>query len=336
MRMRYTGLSVFLTVCAFCGCRHLSPGRVDDAGRISVNRFDTALLQWIDSDDPALQAHIKNTYPQMLEVLGKALFHESYADSSVFFDNLINYYSEPALHALYKDAVGHYAANSPAMAAITEDLSRGFRQMRRLFPSMRIPAVYLHVSGLQQNVIVADSLLSCSIDKYLGYGYPLYGDFFYPWQRRGMIPERGAKDGLKAWLKSEYPYRGKENVLLERMVYAGKITYVLTQLGKDFTYQNIMSLTDEEYKWFSDCEAALWTAMIERKHLYTPDLVTTSQYFRPSPATFISEKAPGEPGSFIGYRMVKKFMKRTRSSCEELMKNHDARDILKKSEYKPG
>jgi hypothetical protein len=307
----------------------------DDGNLIHINRFDSALLQWIDSDDPAVLAQIKSAYPRMTDVLGNALFHGNNPDSAAFFDRLINYYSEPALHSLYKDAIEYYSPDSPEMAGITEELSRGFGQMRKLFPSMQIPAVYLHVSGLQQNVIVADSLLSCSIDKYLGANYPLYEDFFYAWQRKSMIPGRVAKDCLKAWLKSEYPYRGKDNVLLDRMIYEGKIIYVLTQLGKDFEYRNIMSLTGEEYDWYLEYEAALWTAIIERKHLYTPEIVTTSKYFQPSPATFISEDAPGEPGYFIGYRIVEKYMKRTKSSCEDLLNNSDAPDLLRQSGYKP-
>jgi uncharacterized protein YjaZ len=144
-----------------------------------------------------------------------------------------------------------------------------------------------------------------------------------------------AKDCLRAWLTSEYPYRGKDNVLLERMIYEGKIIYVLTQLGKDFDYRNILSLTADEYRWCLEHEAALWTAMIERKHLYTPDITVTSKYFRPSPATFISEEAPGDIGCFTGYRIVEKYMKRTGSSCEELLNNNDAQKILTESGYKP-
>jgi hypothetical protein len=336
MRWKSTGLLVSLTIFAFYGCCCQSPGgRIDDTEAIHISRFDIALLQWIDSDDSTILAQIKETYPQMLDVLGKALFRRNDADSFIFFDNLINYYSEPTLHALYKSTVSYFSDSSSEMVGITDELSYGFRQIRRLFPSIQTPAVYMHVSGLQQNVIVADSLLSCSMDKYLGADYPLYKDFFYAWQLKNMIPGRVAKDCLKVWLKSEYPYQGKDNVLLERMIYEGKIIHVLMQLGKDFDYRNIMSLTADEYRWCVEHEAALWTAIIERKHLYAPDIATTSKYFLSSPATFISENAPGDLGYFIGYRIVEKYMKRTKSSCEELMKNNDAQDILKKSEYRP-
>jgi hypothetical protein len=320
---------------AFYGCQRRSSGMTDAADVVRVNRFDMALLQWINSDDSVLLTQIKDVYPQMLNVLGKTLFHKNYTDSSAFFEDLINYYSEPALHALYESTVECFSDSSPEVDGITDEFTYGFRQMQQLFPSIQVPVVYMHVSGLRQNVIVADCLLSCSMDKYLGSDYPLYKDFFYAWQLKSMIPGRVVKDGLKAWLKSEYPYPGKDNVLLERMIYEGKIIHLLMQLGRDFDYRNIMSLTDDEYKWCLEYEAALWTTMIERKHLYTPEIATTSKYFRSSPATFISEKAPGDLGYFIGYRIVEKYMKHTKSSCEELMKNNDAQDILKKSKYNP-
>ncbi|MDR1224952.1 MAG: DUF2268 domain-containing putative Zn-dependent protease [Tannerella sp.] len=335
MRLKLTGIFIFSVAFAFCGCHRRSFGMTDDSEMIRINRFDSALLQWIESDSPVILAQIETRYAQMLEVLGKALFKTGPADSSIFFDNLINYYSEPALHALYKDAVGFYSAGSIEMAGLTEELSHGFARMKKLFPALQVPAVYMHVSGLQQNIIVADSLLSCSIDKYMGSGYPLYEDFFYSYQRKSMIPERIAKDCLHVWLKSEYPYTGKENVLLERMIYEGKIIYILTQTGKDCTFQNLLSLTDDEYKWCRQYESTLWTTIIERKHLYTPDIATTSNYFQPAPATFISAEAPGDLGYFIGYRIVEKYMKQTRSTCEELMNNDDAQDILHKSKYKP-
>ena len=193
----------------------------------------------------------------------------------------------------------------------------------------------MHISGLQQNIIIADSLLSCSVDKYLGADHPLYETYFYDYQRKSMIPERVAKDCLAAWIKTEYQDKGKDNVLLDRMIYEGKIIYILTQTGKGYTFQNITSLTDEEYKWCMEYESSIWTTIIERKHLYTPDITATSKYFLPSPSLFISENAPGNLGNFIGYRIVERYVKKTKSTLEELMNNHDAQNILQKSKYKP-
>ena len=335
MRVRYLWIFILIITLTFCGCNGKSFGMMDSTETIHINRFDSALFQWIDSDNNLVLSEIKNEYPIMLEMFGKALFIEYYNDTSTFFDYLINHYSEPTLKSLYKDAITLYSANSPEMLQTEKELAYGFEQMKKNFPSMRIPAVYMHVSGLQQNIIIADSLLSCSIDKYMGADYPLYESFFYDYQRKSMIPERIAKDCLNAWIKSDYPYKGKDNVLLDRMIYEGKIIYILTQTGKNYTFQNITSLTEDEYKWCFEYESVLWTAIIERKHLYTPDIATTSKYFHPAPSIFISESAPGNLGIYIGYKIIERYMKQTKSTFEELMNNHDAQDILQKSKYKP-
>ena len=270
MKFRHIGLFIIIIAVTFNGCNGKSFGMVNDSEIMPINRFDAALFQWIDSDDSTVLAELKNKYPQMLDVLGNSLFTAEYTDVSILFNYIINYYSEPTLKSLYKDAMSFYSGNSQNTEDAIKELSYGFMQLKQLFPSMQIPAIYMHVSGLHQNIIVADSLLSFSIDKYLGLGYAPYEKLVNSFhQRKSMIPERMVKDGLSGWLKSEFPYKGKDNVLLERMIYEGKIIHVLIKAGYDYNFKNITSTTDDEYKWCLNYESTLWTTIIERKHLFT-------------------------------------------------------------------
>lgn len=332
MQFKYNWFLSFLTLSIFCGCTGKSFGMLENTEPMHINRFDSALYQWIDSDNPVQLEKIKQEYPHMLDVLEKAIFQTR---RPAFFNDLINYFSEPTLKKLYREAITFYAGDDAKTIHIAKEFAYGFAQMKKQFPTMQLPAVYMHVSGFQQNMIVADSLLSCSIDKYMGADYPLYADFFYDYQRKNMVPERVAKDGLSVWLQTEYPFQGKDNVLLERMIYEGKICYVLTQIGNKYTFRDLFSLSETEYKWCLEYESTLWTTIIERQHLYTPDIAVTSKYFQPAPSRFISEEAPGNLGHFIGYRIVERYMKQTKATCETLMNNNDAQDILQKSKYKP-
>ena len=335
MKNRYSWLFILIITLSFYGCNRKSFGMMDSSDTIHINRFDMALFKWIETDDSAVLTNIEKEFPAMLEALRKALFQTDIIDSSVFYDYLINYYSEPALKAMYKDAITFYSSDSPATMKVKNELTYSFEQLKNHFPKTRIPDVYMHVSGLGQNIIVTDSLLSCSIDKYMGADYPIYATFFYDYQRKSMTADRLAIDCVNAWIKSDYPFKGKDNILLDRMIYEGKIIYILKQTGLDLTFQNIISITDDEYKWCIDHEPVLWTTIIERKHLYTSDITTTNKYFQHSSSLFISEQAPGNLGSFIGYRIIEQFMKQTKSSFEQLMNNNDAQNILQKSKYKP-
>jgi hypothetical protein len=308
---------------------------MDDSDRIHINHFDTALFAWIDSDDPARLQNLINDYPQLLGLLGKSIFQTNETDSVAFLSRLKNYYSEPALKSLYKDAIALYDSNSPATKQIEKELSIGLKRLNELFPSMQVPAVYMHVSGLQQNIIVADSLLSFSVDKYMGVAYPLYEDFFYDYQRKSMRPERVAIDGLYAWLTTEFPCQSQDNTLLDRMIYEGKIIYLLTQVGAGYSFQQILSMDENEYSWCLKNESALWKTLIERNHLNTTEAMTISMYFQSAPSNFISADAPGNLGNFIGYRIVSRYMKQTKSDCKSLIQHNNTQEILQKSKYKP-
>ena len=335
MFLRQIWVLLLIISLTLCGCNRTSFGMNDDSIGIRINRFDSILYQWVETDDSESLQSLISDYPQLLGLLGKTLFQTNETDSSTFFDNLKKHYSNPTLKSLYNDALTFYAANSPTMNQIEKECSNSFTRLNKLLPSMQIPAVYMHVSGLQQNMIVADSLLSFSIDKYMGARYPLYEKFFYNYQLKSMIPERVAIDGLYAWLITEFPFQAKENDLLERMIYEGKIIYLLMQTGNDYTFQQIVPLTNDEYKWCLKHESMLWKTMINRKHLHEADAITISKYLSPVPISFISEDAPGHLGNFTGYRIVARFMKQTKTSCEELMHNNNANEILQKSKYKP-
>ncbi len=321
---------VILNLTGCDGCCMLK-GKEASHEPIHIHRFDKAMYQLVLTDNPERQQHLINTYPQMLKTLGLALFHNDEIQTNDFFDRIVNYYSEPNLNKLYRDALAKYEL----IETIENDLGKAFGYLHEAFPDMQIPAVYMHVSGLFQNVLVGDSLLSLSIDKYMGSDYPLYIDYFDKYQRRRMSQEYVVPDYLTAWLMSEYPFDGNDKVLLERMIYEGKIKYVLHQAVSQMIPEVLMGYTPEEYQWCKQNEAEVWKLIVERKQLYTPDRVTTSKYFLVRPSSFIADEAPGNLGCWIGWQIVTQYMKKTKASVAELMNNNDAQDILTKSKYKP-
>lgn len=320
--------SLFLAVL-LTGCN--GQNRSAAAEPIQIHRFDRALYQLIDSGDSTQIASIRQDYPLMTDILGKGILNIQSPDAPGFWSKLLTFYSEPTLKQLYLDAITRY----DSIADLQQQLGDGFAYIKAQLPAMQIPAVYMHVSGFNQNVLVGDSLLSLSIDKYLGKEYPLYQDFFYDYQLRKMQRENVVPDYLAGWLISEYPFAGKENVLLERMVYEGKIKYILSQALPATPPETLMGYTPQACNWIREHEADVWKAIVGRKHLYTPDLITTARYFEDTPSSFLADEAPGNLGAWIGWQIVSRYMAETHSTLEALMLNNDAQDILARSKYKP-
>lgn len=327
-----TFFTILLSAALFsCNGQQVNSADYTQAAPMHIHRLDKELFQLIDQGDSTLQAQLKAEYKAMLDILGKGVLNVQSSDAPGFFDKLANYYSEPTLKGLYRDAVVHY----DAIGDIEQALGSSFAYLRDNFPSMQTPAVYMHVSGLNQNVLTGDSLLSLSIDKYMGDNYPLYQDFFYDYQKQRMQRSHVVPDYLTGWLMSEFPFAGKENVLLEWMVYEGKIKHLVGQAMPESTEAGLMGYSEAEYNWCKENEAEIWKAIVERKHLYTPDQMTTAKYFENAPSTFLTNEAPGDLGKWIGWQIVKQYVKATNASPGQLMQNANAQEILTAAKYKP-
>jgi hypothetical protein len=330
--MRYEIVFMIAMFISCAGCRAQEKDRFAGAEPVRIYRFDKALFRLIEEgNDAGIQGELLCDYPEMLEVLGKGVLNMQTTSTPGFFDRLYSYYSEPTLKGLYRDAIAQY----DSVGDIERQMGRAFAYLRANLPDMPVPQVYMHVSGLGQNVLVADNLLSISIDRYMEPGYPLYQRFFHPFQREKMHCDRVAADYLTGWLLSEYPFGGDESVLLERMIYEGKIRYIVSQALPGLTPDVIMGYTEEELAWCAGHEADVWKAIVERKHLYTPDLTMTGKYLADAPASFLSADAPGNIGVWVGWQIIRRYVEQTGAGPGELMHGADASDVLVQSKYKP-
>jgi hypothetical protein len=219
---------------------------------------------------------------------------------------------------------------------INNELSYGVEALLQYFPSLKQPKIYMHVSGFNQNVIVADDFISLSADKYLGADYPLYREFFFDYQRQLMSPDRITPDYLLGFLMANFPFQGNAEVLLDKMLYEGKLRYVLSQLIPEREIWEYVGYSQEQYTWCRNNEARIWKQILENKHLYTPNSITTGQYINSAPHTAsLPVESPGRVGVWVGFQIVNTYMRNnSHTSLKELMEMTNYQQLLKQSKYK--
>lgn len=296
----------------------------------TINRFDRDIYNLIEKDDSLLFREIAGNHPEMFDIFGKGVLNMQSVDMPGFQERLVNFFSEPNLWSLYKKSLEKYAD----VSEIERRLGNGLAFVEANFPEIKTPAVYMHVSGLNQNVLAGERVLSVSVDKYLGKDFPLYENFFYEYERRLMTEKQIVPDLLAGLLLSEYSFEGNENVLLDRMIHEGKIKYLQEKALPEVTIDELLGYEEQDMAWCNQNEKMLWRTIVGNKQLYTPDQVVTARYFQPMPSTFLSDGAPGNIGIWLGWRIVTKYMDETNVSAKELM-NSKAQDILTESKYKP-
>lgn len=330
MRSIFFLLVINLFVLTSCIGQNTKVTAVKADSPVTITRFDREIHELVEKDDSLLFRQITERYPEMFDVFGKGVLNMQSVDRPGFLEKLVNYFSEPTLWSLYNQSLEKYKD----VSEIEYRLADAFAFVQTNFPAIRIPSVYMHVSGLNQTILVGEQVLSVSIDKYMGEDYPFYEDFFYEYERRLMTEKYIVPDCLAGLLLSEYPFEGNENVLLDRMIQEGKIKYLLEKALPWLSARELLGYNDAEMNWCHEQEKMLWKTIVGNKHLYTPDHMVTTRYFQAMPSTFLSAGAPGHIGVWLGWRIVSAFMNETNASATELMAAQP-QDILTRSKYKP-
>ena len=142
---------------------------------------------------------------------------------------------------------------------------------------------------------------------------------------------------MMGWLLSEFPQETYTEVLLDNILYRGKIMFLLETFMPGEKPETLMAYTPEQLKWCRDHEKEMWTSIIEDKHLFQNNRMITAKYINEAPYTsFFPHESPGRTGIWIGWQIIRSYMKNNPDvGLKELMEESNYRKILEKSGYRP-
>ncbi|MCH5328393.1 MAG: hypothetical protein J1E02_05190 [Coprobacter sp.] len=322
-------LVLFAAGCGSGGDRALRPEAVE------IVRFDRELAEAFGSESAAQEAAFAERYGAFVRLYCEGVLNLSPADSGYPVSGLRRFFSAPPVKRLYEDTERQFAD--------LRDTERGlgllFGEIARQFPEAERPLIYSHVSGMNQSYVVTDSVISIALDNFLGADYPGYGDVFYDYQRLTKTPDYIVPGVALVWLYDRFPYRepnGPE-MLLDRMIYEGKILYAAERLLPETPTAYILGYSPVQAEWLSKNERIIWDRMLRQQDLFSTDGLTRNKYIAPAPFTApLTLEAPGRAGRWTGWRIVSEYMRRHRDvSLLQLLTDSvtESREILRLSKY---
>lgn len=295
---------------------------------IKVHRYDKLLDEYISGNSFSALQKMSTDYPQET----KFLIEDVLAIGSVSDDNinlrLREYFSDTILKTLRRDARHKFRD----MGRIERDFTRAFRRLKRELPHMTVPRVYAQLSALNQSVVVGDSILGFSLDKYMGADYPLYNQFYYSYQCRSMSPEFIVPDCLRFFLLSEYPFPWEwHRTLLDQILHRGKIHWVVAQALGTPTLEDELGYTTEEGDWCRERRERIWAHLVESGQLHSTDPMLARAYLQPAECTYpLGVDSPGKVGVWLGLQIIDEYMARNKNmTIADLLRETDYRSILK-------
>lgn len=228
----------------------------------------------------------------------------------------------------------------PSLDNLENELSRAFTLFHKYFPKHTIPHLVSCISGFNQSIITADSLLAISLDKYLGPDDEFYLLLYPPvpsYMKYVMRPEKIPSDALLAWIFTEFEYNNQTDNLLSQMIYHGRAKYAVHQLMPEIPDTILWGCTSEQIDFCLVNEKRMWEYLIENKKLFITDAFNINQFIGDAPFTKdFSQNSPGKAAVWLGYRIVDSYIKKNKEiSILELMNETDYQKILNLSKYNP-
>ncbi|KAA6327490.1 hypothetical protein EZS27_023526 [termite gut metagenome] len=333
LRNIFSIITTILLVITSCRIDTIDYTKPSDEIDISVVRYDILLDEYVKYNSFSALQKMNTEHIQATKLLIENIVSIGRVNESNITEKLKVFYSDTTLLQLMEDVETQF----PDLKDLEVTLTKGFRNLHKEIPSMRIPQIYAQISALNESIIVDDTLLCISLDKYLGEDYPVYQRYYYDYQRQSMNPDRIAPDCFTYYLQSEYPFPVYlKPTLLNVMLHEGKINYVVKQLLEYATEEEVMGYSDKEKKWCKENQQKIWKYMVNNQHLHSTNLTLTRKYTGIEPIKLFREDVPLQVGIWLGSNIISSYMKHNKQvTLFDLLHITDYQRILESSQYNP-
>ena len=164
---------------------------------VHIDRFDRVLDEYVSLGSYSALHRMNMQYSAetkllIEDVLKLGRVHEPDAEQ-----RLRRYYLDSTVQILLDEVHRQYAD----LSDIESDFGKAFHALKEKYPQFRVPHIYTQVSCLNQSIVVGDTLIGISLDKYLGADFPIYKEYYTEEQRSQMTREAIVNDALNAYLQ---------------------------------------------------------------------------------------------------------------------------------------
>lgn len=323
--------------CVLLACKK-NPLKVDISGvkeEIKVVHFDEELFAVDGSDTLKHLALLRERYSRFFDLFTQHVIKVGSWNDEYFPELMKAFLADTMIVNVkaYTDSV--FADRTP----LEEDLRTAFKYYRYHFPEGVLPEVFTYVSGFNQSVIVGDSLIGISLDKYLGRDCRYYKllSTTPTYKVLNMHKDRIVPEVAYTWARARFEDPDAATNLLGHMVQLGKCMYLVDAMLPEVHDSLKIGYTGKQLEWCQNSEAAMWTYLIEHRMLYSTKRMDVVRYTRDAPTTSgFPLESPGRTGVWIGWQIVRQYMKKhPEITLPQLMANMNFQEILSDSEYNP-
>ena len=284
---------------------------------LTIERFDQLFASSSPSDLPVL----KQSYP--------FLFSKKFSDS-VWIRRM-------------KDPI--QALLATAVDSVFEDFKKTeseihlfYQHLKYYNKPLKTPRIITVLSDVdyRNKIAVTDTIVLIALDTYLGEDHEFYASF-YDYTKQNLNSNQIVPD-LATSYAEQFIYQPNRTTFLDEMIYFGKQLY-LKDLWIPFkTDFEKIGYSVSEYEWSKENEFYIWQYFVENELLYKTDRKLLGRFIVAAPFSRfnleLDRESPGRLGQYIGWQIVKSYMKKNPTSVLEMLQI-DPQEIFNNAKFKP-
>lgn len=251
-------------------------------------------------------------------------------DDAVWLEKMQN----PLWRELYTEVEKKYSN----FGKQTTEIEGLFKHLKYYFPTIITPKVYTVIGEMDYNnkAIYANDKLILALELYLGKEHKFYE---FPEYIKQNFNERQMMPDIVSSFSMRTNPPSKDQSLLAEMIYYGKELYLKDILLPSYTDAEKIGYLPEQIIWCQENESYMWRFFIDENMLYSSDSKLPNRFINLAPFSKfyleIDNESPGRIGQWIGWQMVRSFMKNNEKvTVQELLKM-EYKDVFDRSKYKP-
>jgi hypothetical protein len=323
-------VSICIIVAACSGEEPKKPNVNHIEPKLEVRRFEQEFYR---EQAPSI-SHLKEKYPLFWDIYFGTIMAE-YATSDTFTDQqVLDLHKNPYLHALLDSCV----LVEQYLPTLEKDLSKALQYYRYYTGDNNPKTLVTFISEYGVGACTfGEDTLGLGIDMFLGKDFRGYDPQVFPqFIREQMRPEYMLPQIVKAFCQNLLPTLKSER-MLDIMVYNGKVLYLLDLFLPELPIHMKMEYNETQMQWVLENEARLWNHFVSKNLLYSTRRQEYQKLVGPSPnAPNMPAEAPGQTANFIGWQMIKAFVKKNpNTSLSDLLAMEDGQKIMEIARYRP-
>jgi len=231
------------------------------------------------------------------------------------------------------------------LSAERKEFLEAFEKAEQFFVTLQYPNIYTYIGEFSyQRFIFQDGDydgLAIGLDLFLGDDFDYSrleqgSNSFARYLTRSYNKEHLVSKSLDAWLEDKMGLQDGSR-LIDQMLYNGKKIFLLDQMT-EINDSVLLEYTPKQIQWIENNKKEMWSFYFKNDWFYTTDNYVIKRLVEPSPnstAIGMPTSAPGRTGNYLGYEIVKAYMKRHPETSTEDLLSMDAQKLLESSKYKP-